>query len=369
MNFILINWVKYYTKEAFKTLKVISVGSAIIVTVAYVKYKPAYKVTLMGESIGYVESKESIEEKIDKYLNDTTGNIAFREISAKPEYEFKLINRAEELKEKDIMLAVQDVITTTYKTYAITVDGEQKAFVTSQEEAEKIINEITDGLDSNIDLKLGVLNDFSTELHLNSEEETKNILNEIKTAKVEEYEAAKAEAARIAAAKKAAARKAAEARARAAAEAAAIAENPDGSVQVATAPEVSVASAGPMGFVAPVSGSISSRFGSRSSVRSSAHTGLDIACSSGTGIRPAAAGTVTFAAYNGSYGNLIKIDHGNGYETWYAHCSAIYVSPGQYVDTGSVIGAVGQTGNATGPHLHLEIRIGGSPVNPQNYLY
>ena len=119
----------------------------------------------------------------------------------------------------------------------------------------------------------------------------------------------------------------------------------------------------------PVSGSISSRFGASSSIRSSSHTGLDIATSSGTGIRPASAGTVTFAGYKGSYGNLIIINHGNGIETYYAHCSAIYVSPGQTVDTGSIIGAVGATGNATGPHLHLEIRINGTPVNPENYLY
>ena len=353
MNFILVNWVKYYTKEVLKTLKVVAIGSALIIAVAYIKYKPAYKVTLLGETIGYTLNKESISKKIDSYLNDTTGNIAFREIEAKPEYEFKLVNREEEVKDKNIMIAVQDAVTTTYKTYAITADGEQKGFVENQDIAEEIINAINEDLDKNIDLKLGVEEVFSTELNLNSKEEVSNTLNEIKTAKVTEYKEAQEKARKAAIAK---------AKARAAA------QNAEYSMATTTdaAPSGSIQG---MSLSIPVSGTISSRFGSRSSVRSSVHTGLDIACPSGTGIRPVSAGVVTFAAYNGSYGNLIKVDHGNGVETWYAHCSAIYVSPGQSVDTGSTIGAVGATGNATGPHLHLEIRIGGTPVNPENYLY
>ena len=368
MNFILVNWVKYYTREAFKTLKVVTVGSAIIVSVAFIKYRPVYKVTLSGETIGYIENKESIEEKVEKYLNDNTGNIAFREIAAMPEYDLKLVNRAEELKEKDVVLSIQNTVTTTYKTYGITVDGEQKAVVASQDEAEKIINELNEDLNENIDLKLGVVEVFSTELILNSEDEAKGTLGEIKTAKVEEYEAEQARKRAARAAARARAMALAQAQAQAAAEAEANGED----VELAVA-SVEVAptsgSLNGMSLSMPVYGSISSRYGARSSIRSSVHTGLDIACPSGTGISPISSGVVTFAAYNGSYGNLIKVDHGNGVESWYAHCSAIYVSVGQSVAPGSVIGAVGATGNATGPHLHLEIRIGGSPVNPENYLY
>ena len=124
-----------------------------------------------------------------------------------------------------------------------------------------------------------------------------------------------------------------------------------------------------MALSIPVNGSVSSRFGSRGYSRSSVHTGVDIAASSGTGIRTISAGTVVYSAYKGSYGNLIIIDHGNGVQSYYAHCSALYVSAGQAVGAGTVIGAVGSTGNSTGPHLHLEIRVNGTPVNPQNYLY
>ena len=121
--------------------------------------------------------------------------------------------------------------------------------------------------------------------------------------------------------------------------------------------------------VLPVSGRLNSRFGEVSSLRSGAHTGLDIACSKGTDIKAVAKGTVVFAEYNGAYGNLVKIDHGNGVETWYAHCSRILTKVGAKIKPGDVIAKVGSTGNSTGPHLHLEIRINGTAVNPQKYLY
>ena len=121
--------------------------------------------------------------------------------------------------------------------------------------------------------------------------------------------------------------------------------------------------------VKPISGIITSRYGVSSSIRRSTHTGLDIAASSGTPIKVIADGTVTFAKYSGSYGNLVKVSHGNGVETWYAHTSKMYVTVGQEVKAGDVIAAVGSTGNSTGAHLHLEIRINGNHVNPQNYIF
>ena len=121
--------------------------------------------------------------------------------------------------------------------------------------------------------------------------------------------------------------------------------------------------------VRPVSGGkITSRYGERSSIRSSSHTGLDIAVSSGTPIKAAASGTVIFSGYKGSYGYLIKIKCDNGYEMWYGHCSKLYAKTGQRVSAGDKIAAVGSTGNSTGPHLHFEIRKDGKTLNPQNYL-
>jgi len=89
----------------------------------------------------------------------------------------------------------------------------------------------------------------------------------------------------------------------------------------------------------------------------------------GTPIKVVADGTVSYAAYHYSYGNLLIINHANGVQTYYAHCSKLYVSVGQKVTQGQTIAAVGSTGNSTGPHLHLEIRVNGTAQNPQNYLY
>ena len=114
-----------------------------------------------------------------------------------------------------------------------------------------------------------------------------------------------------------------------------------------------------------VGGSITSYYGYR---RSGFHTGIDIARPTGTKIYAADGGTVTFAGRSGGYGLLIKIDHGNGYSTYYAHCSALSVKKGQQVNKGDVIGKVGSTGNSTGSHLHFEVRLHGNTKNPLNYV-
>ena len=118
----------------------------------------------------------------------------------------------------------------------------------------------------------------------------------------------------------------------------------------------------------PIAGTITSRYGVSSSIRKSTHTGLDIAATTGTPIKVVADGTVTAASYNGSYGNLVKVDHGNGVETWYAHTSKMYVTVGQTVTAGEIIAAVGSTGNSTGPHLHFSLIIKGEFVNTLDYV-
>lgn len=119
----------------------------------------------------------------------------------------------------------------------------------------------------------------------------------------------------------------------------------------------------------PISGVITSRFGSRESIRSYPHNGLDIAAPYGTKIKAACDGKVTFSGYKGSYGNLIIVDCGNGVQIYYGHCSKLYAKVGDTVKAGDVIGAVGSTGNSTGNHLHFEIKVNGVSVNPQNYIY
>ncbi|AOT70541.1 LysM peptidoglycan-binding domain-containing M23 family metallopeptidase [Geosporobacter ferrireducens] len=118
-------------------------------------------------------------------------------------------------------------------------------------------------------------------------------------------------------------------------------------------------------FSNPTRGSLSSRFGWR---WGSKHEGIDIAAKIGTAVHAADGGKVTFAGTRGNYGKLVIIDHGGGYQTYYAHNSKIVVSTGTKVHKGQKIAEVGNTGRTTGPHLHFEVRKNGTPVNPLNYV-
>lgn len=115
----------------------------------------------------------------------------------------------------------------------------------------------------------------------------------------------------------------------------------------------------------PSRGSISSTFGMR---WGRMHKGIDIAANFGATINAALEGTVTYAGWQDGYGKVIKIDHGEGIETTYAHCSSIAVEKGEAVKQGKKIGEVGSTGNSTGPHLHFEVRENGEPKNPEKYI-
>ncbi|MBD3284787.1 peptidoglycan DD-metalloendopeptidase family protein [candidate division WOR-3 bacterium] len=98
------------------------------------------------------------------------------------------------------------------------------------------------------------------------------------------------------------------------------------------------------------------------------HNGVDISNASGTPILATADGVISYTGYNSGYGLSVKLDHGNEMETYYAHLSSILVDPGEVVKRGQVIALMGATGRTTGTHLHYEIRVGGSPVNPLNYF-
>lgn len=121
----------------------------------------------------------------------------------------------------------------------------------------------------------------------------------------------------------------------------------------------------------PAKGWITSRFGYRISPfsgKSALHAGLDIAAAPGSPVYAPADGVVVFASYDESYGKLISVDYGYGVTTRFAHLSQIYVQVGQRVNKWDVVGAVGNTGRSTGPHLHYEVRINGTPVDPINFI-
>jgi len=290
------------------------------------KYKPTYVVTVSGERMGYVADKTRFEESIQTDILEYTGkNVESISLNETPDYELKLIDRQESTNEEDIIIALQKEATITYKFYEIALNGETKTYVSTEEEANQVVKEIEEKYkDEDIEVNLET-NEIITQ---NAEEVKDTVSVELAEADIQ--------------------------------------PELDELVEIENSvPKIN----GIKLAVTPVSGSISSRYGVSSRIRSSTHTGLDIACSKGTPIKVVADGTVTSASWGGAYGNLVKVNHGNGVETWYAHCNEFYCKAGQKVSAGDVIAAVGTTGNSTGPHLHLEIRINGNHVNPQNYLY
>ena len=121
----------------------------------------------------------------------------------------------------------------------------------------------------------------------------------------------------------------------------------------------------------PVDGVLMSSYGERTdpfSGEGAYHTGVDISAPMGTRVHATADGIVIFADRFGGYGRLVIVDHGNGYETYYAHLSRVDVIDGQEIRQGELVGAVGATGRVTAPHLHYEVRIHKAPVNPYRYL-
>jgi len=121
----------------------------------------------------------------------------------------------------------------------------------------------------------------------------------------------------------------------------------------------------------PVEGTIRSAFGVRTdplSGEGAFHTGIDVAAARGTPVRVTADGVITTEGWSGGYGKLLIVDHGNGLETYYAHLSQFLVIPGQEVTRGQVIALSGGTGRSTGPHVHYEVRLHGTPVNPYPFL-
>ena len=118
-------------------------------------------------------------------------------------------------------------------------------------------------------------------------------------------------------------------------------------------------------FAEPAQGVLTSGFGSR---WGRDHTGIDIGGSEGSDIYAAVGGIVSYADWMGGYGNYVVIDHGNGLQTAYGHCSKLLVSEGDYVERGQIIAYMGSTGNSTGPHLHFEVKQDGVFQNPLDYV-
>ena len=303
-------------------------------------YKPIYSVSLNGELLGYTEDKGKLQSRINDFVENgdsskDNNNLAFVSIDEMPTYKMCLLKRDVATNDDEIFKTVIKNGIPYYKYYAILDDDDEKVFVSDFETAEEIVSGLKKKNSNNIK-DISIIEKYETKL---KEFTTK----EKAIAKL--YEKKPVVVRRVASTR-----------------------SSGGSFSTARNLSQSKISLG-ISLIRPISGTISSRFGSMSRVRSGAHTGLDIAAPYGTSIKAASSGTVVFSGYKGAYGKMVAIDHGNGVMTYYGHCSSLIASVGQRVSQGTVIAKVGSTGNSTGNHLHLEIRVNGVAYNPQNYLY
>ena len=331
-------FIQIRTLVKFAVLVTISIF--LILGVVTIVYKPIYSVTLNGEVIGYCKDKSKLQARINNYMengDETTenSNLAFVSIDKLPSYKMCLLKRGIKTNDDEIFNIVTRDGISYYKYYAITDDDDEKIFVSDFKKAEKILKKLKNK-DSNNIKDLSIVEKYEPKL-----KKFTDVDNAVSTL----YE------------QKPIVR---------------VASRGSNSIRggVSTSRNMSSSKINiGISLSKPVYGTISSRFGAMSRVRSGAHTGLDIAAPYGTKIKAAAPGTVVFAGYKGAYGKMIAINHGNGVMTYYGHCSSLKASVGQKVSQGTVIGTVGSTGNSTGNHLHLEIRVNGIAYNPQNYLY
>lgn len=297
-----------------------AIGIFIITAIILMKFKVVYTVYIDNQEIGSIQSKIKFEQLIKKSLFDNEEeNIVFSEIDSEVKYVFSLKTKDTITTEEKTLSAIKENSNITYFQYALNVEGKERQYFKTEDQANEVCNYLKKELGDNIGMSIDKI--YTKNLQISEEQDIATISNNI----VKEVKA-------------------------------------DRKKEQSTINGVYLA-------VTPVNGHITSRYGSREAIRDHTHQGLDIATKTGTPIKAAADGTVTFSDEQGGYGNLIIINHGNGIQTYYGHCSKLYVKEGQKVTAGDVIAAVGSTGNSTGPHLHFEIRQNGKYVNPTNYLY
>lgn len=331
--------VRLITKTLSKLIFSMFFGCAIILSLMFMKYKFVYGVKINNEDVGYVTSKVALEREIDNYIINGEGeNVGYVVLNSRIDYEMLLVNKDIPTENKEIFAKIKDDCDVFYKVYAVSVDGEEKGMVATLEDAQRIIDEVNSKqAEYKEQSKLEIEEKYLLEYEL---------IEDIEVAINEIYEPIK--------------------------------KVNDAVKEIRTAPAagrtVSNAvlltlkeSLETLDFNVPVKDPvITSRFGWRSS---GYHYGIDLAAPTGTAITAAEAGVVTYADWCGNYGYLIKVQHAGGYETYYAHCSKLIAKVGDEVAKDQTIAKVGSTGRSTGPHLHLEIRYEGSPLNPEVFLY
>ena len=256
MNYILKIRIKHCTKEVLRIAKIVLIALILLIGLILIKYKPLYKVEINNKEIGYVKNKIQFNNLIKENIEKTDNTkIAFITLSDEPEYEFKLVTNRQQTNEEEIITSLKENSIVTYTAYGITLNEDIKAYVENEQEAQDTVNLLKEqySKDENY-INIGI-----RQIYTQEDIQTVNLENAVKTLtpiaekeidiKVKEKEKENA---------------------------------------IAVVNSVVIAAK-------PVSGSITSRFSENSRIRSSAHTGLDIATKTGTPIKVCSSGKVIFA--------------------------------------------------------------------------
>lgn len=322
----------------FTIISLCLIFSAVVITVINM-YKPAVKTYINGEFIGYFSS----EQQFDQVYNDLVAekqnidsNVKVY-LEAEPTFETSYI-RDSLLNEQNVYTNLRAKIKTEYTIYEVAVDNETKMTFSAEDEAKKYSEDLKSEV-SKLDVK--VVEKKVEELdNVTSIERADAILKDI----VDRNKPVETPKVTISAQ----------------------AYNYTSTSTSAAASAEIANSAQAQGGIWPTTVRyISSTYGWR---WGTVHTGTDIAGPIGSPIYAYKDGLVTYSGWNAAYGYIVKIDHGNGFSTWYAHCSKLLVSAGQTVTQGQTISLMGSTGNSTGSHLHFEVRLNGVPVNSYPYI-
>lgn len=324
------------SNKAKLSLSFLAVIISIIVVIQYIHHKPnAYDVYMNGKHLAFIESKEefyNVKKDIELDLQKRFGKVMLND-----EIKFKYVkvysgdlNSSNNLREALIRNSSAKVSAVLMKS-----DGKEVGFLANENEITKVLDAVKDIYKqkyANSDLKLKnhityVKKDITIGNIKTTEDIVKVITDNEKDSLVSFTK-----------------------------------EN-----EISKSPNLSLSRSTSLSnfMYTPSRGQITSPFGVR---WGKMHNGVDIGASMGEPIYAAMDGKVCCAEWEDGYGNVIKIDHGSGIKTIYAHCSSIEVNIGEYVKRGEKIGQVGSTGRSTGPHVHFEVRINNVPQNPMKYL-
>lgn len=380
-------------RKSIKLASIAILAAVVILSILQIAYSQTYEVSLNGKVIGYTRDKVVLQKRINDYINSGNGDdVAFVEVDTLPTYKAVLLKRNIKTNDEEILNKVVESGIAYYKYYAIAVDNQEKAYLKTFGEAEKVIQELKNKKSTNAD-SLGIVEKYAKKQVAEKEIATQVSQSETKVAdtgatsdvpvdsdgdsdelpdvkELTEVKLASVDDSinQLYVQQKSTSRSAKNARTSSTGSKSSTYEQ---RAKVVDNSQTGVKTELGVTLIKPISSgyTITSRFGWRSRDN---HPGLDVAAPKGTAIKAAAGGTVIFAGSGspyGGYGNIVVIQSNSSTAIRYAHCSKIYVRKGEVVEQGQVIAAVGSTGISTGNHLHFEIRYNGKKIDPQKYVY